>query len=183
MADLTWQASATYVSSYLQALEELGHLPAVTARLEARAAEMVQTPHAQGWWGGTQLVALLEAVEAVAGLAAVKQAGLLSSRRRMGPLVRPLAGVLLSLAKEPTAALLSRLGHFVSAGVRGIDARFVPAEGKPGGVVTFTFPEPVPPVMAAVWFGLFDVGFGLARAGRVVNEQVTATVHRYDVTW
>lgn len=183
MADLTWQASATYVSSFLQALEEMGHLPAVTARLEARAAEMVKAPHAQSWWAGSQLVAVLEAAEAVARLPAVKEAGLRGSRQRMGPLVRPLAGVLLSLSKDPVAALFSRLGNFVSAGVRGIDARFVADEGKPGGVVTFTFPQPVPPVMAALWFGLFDVGFSLAKAGRVVNEQLAPTVHRYEVSW
>ena len=183
MADLTWQASATYVTSFVQALKEMGHLPAVTARLDARTAEMVKAPHAQSWWAGTQLIALLEAVDAVAGVSAAKEAGLRGSRQRMGPLVRPLAGVLLSLSKEPAAALLMRLGNFVSAGIRGIDARFVPADGKPGGVVTFTFPEPVPPVMAALWFGLFDVGFALAKAGRVVNEQLSPTVHRYEVTW
>ncbi|MDP1824192.1 MAG: hypothetical protein Q8L48_13145 [Archangium sp.] len=183
MADLTWQASAMYVTSFVQALKEMGHLAAVTARLEPRAAEMVKAPHAQGWWAGAQLISLLEAVEAEAGLAAVKEAGLRGSHQRMGPVVRPLAGVLLSLSKVPAAALLSRLGNFVSAGVRGIDARFVPAEGKPGGVVTFTFPEPVPTVMAAVWFGLFDVGFTLAKSGRVVSEQVSPTVHRYEVTW
>lgn len=183
MADPTWQVSATYVSSFLQALKELGHLPAVTARLEARAAEMVKAPHAQGWWAGSQLVAVLEAAEAVAGLPAVKEAGLRGSRQRMGPLVRPLAGVLLSLSKDPVAALFSRLGNFASVGIRGIDARFVRHDGQQGGVVTFTFPQPVPPVIAALWFGLFDVGFTLARAGKVVNEHLTPTVHRYEVSW
>lgn len=183
VADQTWRVSATYVTSFVQALKEVGHLPAVTARLDARAAEMVKNPHSQSWWGGSQLISLLEAVEAVAGASAVKEAGVRGSRQRMGPLVRPLAGVLLSLSKEPAAALLLRLANFVSAGIRGVDARFVRAEGQPGGVVTFTFPEPVPPLTAALWFGLFDVGFALAKSGRLVSEQVSPTVHRYEVAW
>ena len=180
---LTWQASATYVTSFVHGLEKLGHLRAVSARLDPLTLAMVKAPGAEAWWPGDRLIALLEATEAEVGVDAVKQAGLRGSHDRMGPLVRPLASVLLSLSKNPMQALLSRLSNFVGAGIRGIDTRFVPHVGKPGGVVTFTFPQPVPPVMAAVWHGMFDVGFSLAKAGRIASEQVEPTVHRYEVTW
>jgi hypothetical protein len=179
----SWQASATYIAAFARELESRGELAAVRARLDPLVQEVVKTPHAQSWWPGLHLVALLEATEAVSGLPAVRQTGVRVSRGSMGPLVRPLAGVLLSLSKEPLVALLSRLNTFAAAGVRGIDCRFERSGDATRGVVTFSFPQPVAPVMSAVWYGMFDVGFDLAKAGRVVNERVEPAVHRFEVAW
>ena len=171
------------MTSFVFGLEALGHLGAVSGRLDAQTAAMVKAPGAEAWWPADRFIALLQATEAEAGIAGVKEVGLRGSHARMGPLVRPLASVLLSLSKRPMHALLSRLGNFVAAGVRGIDARFVPHIGKPGGLVTFSFPQPVPEVMAAVWHGMFDVGISLAKEGRITSEHVEPTVHRYEVVW
>lgn len=179
----SWQASATYVTSFVSAAKALRHLEVVRPLLDGPAREMVDTPGAQAWWPGERLVSLLLAAETVAGRDGVKAMSVHGSRERMGPLVRPLAGVLLALSKAPALALLSRLGTFVSAGVKGVDARFVPNEAKNGGHAVFTFPEPVPAVMGTLWHGLFDVGFTLARSGRVVSEQIEPTVHRFEVSW
>ncbi len=179
----SWKASATYIASFARELEARGELELVRARLEPMMVELVKTPHAQSWWPGRHLIALLEATEAVGGPASVRQIGVRVSHRSMGPLVRPLASVVLSLTKEPMVALLSRLSTFAAAGVRGIDCGFVRAGDATRGVVTFTFPQPVPPVMSAVWHGLFDVGFTLAKTGRVASEQVEPTVHRFEVVW
>jgi hypothetical protein len=78
---------------------------------------------------------------------------------------------------------LSRLGTFVSAGIKGIDARFLPNEAKTGGHAVFTFPEPVPAAMGGLWHGLFDVGLTLAGTGRVISEQVEPTTHRFELAW
>jgi hypothetical protein len=180
---VTWRASATYVTSFVEAVKALGHLDAVLPRLDEATRAMVATPGLQAWWPGNQHLALLEALAAVAGVEAVKEVSIRSSRKGMGPVVRPLATVLLSLTKTPALALLSRVGTFVSVGLKGVEARFDAHVGRPGGVAVFTFPEPVPAVMAAAWYGLFDVGFSLARAGRVVEAQVEPTVHRFIVSW
>jgi hypothetical protein len=180
---LSWQASATYLTSFVGAARVMGHLDAMVPRLDDATRAMVNSPGAQAWWPGELFIGVLLGAEAVAGLDGVKAISIRGSRERMGPLVRPLAGVLLALSRTPTLALLSRLGTFVSAGVKGIDARFVPNETKTGGQAVFTFPEPVPAVMGAVWHGLFDVGLTLAGAGRVVSEQVEPTTHRFELTW
>jgi hypothetical protein len=179
----TWQASSTYLTSFVSATRALGHLDAVTTRLEAATRTMVAAPGAQAWWPGEGLVDLVLALEAVSGLEGVKAISIRGSRERMGPLVRPLAGVLLALSRAPALALLSRLGTFVSAGIKGIDARFLPNETKTGGQAVFTFPQPVPQVMGTLWHGLFDVGLTLAGAGRVVSETLEPTTHRFEVTW
>jgi hypothetical protein len=177
----TWQASATYVTSFVVAARAMGHLE--SPRLDEATWSMVDGPGAQAWWQGERLIDLLLGVEAVAGIEAIKAIGIRGSRERMGPLVRPLAGVLLALSKTPTLALLSRLGTFVSTGIKGIDARFLPNATNTGGQAVFTFPEPVPAVMGALWHGLFDVGLTLAGTGRVVSEQVEPMTHRFDLMW
>ncbi len=183
MAPANWQASATYVTSFVNAAKSLGHLTAVLPLLDAETRAMVEAPGSEAWWPGHRLSALCQAMETAAGFEAVKAASIQGSRERMGPLVRPLASVLLSLSKSPVNALISRLNNFVGAGVKGVESRFVPHEGKPGGVVTFVFPEKVPPVVSVLWLGMFDVGFTLARGGRIVSEQKTGTEHRFEITW
>jgi hypothetical protein len=169
--------------SFVSAANAMGYLAPVRGKLDAATLEMIERPAARSSWPGPQFIALLEAIEAHAGREAVKAAAIRGSRERMGPIVRPLAGVLLSLAKVPMLALLSKLDSFVEAGVQGIDARFEPHEGRPGGLVTFTFPHPVNEVMSATWHGLFDVGFTLAKGGRIVSEHLAPRTHRFEVTW
>jgi hypothetical protein len=119
MVSLNWQASATYVTSFVKAAEELGHLAPVLPTLDAATLEMVKQPGSQAWWPGTQLIALLLALEANAGRDAVKAINHAASHGRMLRLIQPLASVVLSLSKEPMVALLTRLKNFVGAGVKG----------------------------------------------------------------
>lgn len=175
----TWQASSTYLKSMTAATRVLGHGPRVLAAVGPTTLEMMAAPHAQGWWPGEVLIELVTAL----GTEAAKEVSVRASRDGMGPLVRPLAGVVLALAKSPVEAMLTRLNTFVSAGVKGVTATFVPNGTNDGGTVAFTFPEPVPPVLASVWFGMFDVGFSLARGGRLVSERIEPAVHHYTVAW
>lgn len=175
----TWQASSTYLKSMTAATRVLGHGPRVLAAVGPMTQQMMATPHSQSWWPGEVLLELVTAL----GPEAAKEVSVRASRDGMGPLVRPLAGVVLALAKSPPEAMLTRLNTFVSAGVKGVTASFAPNETNNGGTVSFTFPEAVPPVLASVWAGLFDVGFSLARSGRVVSERLEASVHHYVVAW
>ncbi len=179
MSPASWQVSATYLKATVGAMRVLGHYDRVQGQVSTATRTMLESPHAQAWWPGDVLVDVMTAL----GPASGREVGVRASRDGMGPLVKPLASVLLALTKSPPHALVSRIGTFVSAGVKGVDARFVPNGTDTGGVVTFTFPQPVPPEMAAVWAGLFDVGFTLARGGQVTGEHVEPTTHRYDVAW
>lgn len=175
----SWQVSASYMRSMVTALRALGQLPRARELVTPATRAMLDAPHAQSWWDGEVLVDVLSAL----GAQAAREVSLRASRDGMGPLVKPLASVLLALTKSPPRALLSRLDAFVGAGVKGVEARFVPNARDDGGVVSFTFPRPVPAEVAAVWAGLFDVGFGMARSGRVVQETIEPQTHRYDVAW
>lgn len=179
----TWQTSATYISSLLEALQKRGLRDAVLAKLDAAVREMAESPHLKSWWPGANLMAVFVAAEAAGGAGTVRHIAVEASRQRMGKLVRPLAGVLLAMAKSPMHALLSRLGTFVSAGLQGVEARFIEEPGKNRGTVTFKFPEPVLPLMADAWFGLFEVGFELAKGGAVVDRATDPTEHRFVVSW
>ncbi len=179
MGAITWQTSATYLKSMVAAARALGHLQRVEEKLSAPVREMIRQPAAQSWWSATLLIEFLEAL----GPEASREVSIRASRDGMGPLIRPLASVVLMLTKSPQQALLTRLGTFASAGVKGIESRFAANADGRGGAVTFTFPEPVPAVVAEVWSGFFDVGFSLARGGSVVKAAISDRTHRFDVAW
>jgi hypothetical protein len=176
---VSWQVSATYLQSMIRACRALGHEARLLAKVSPETKAMLVSPHAQAWWPGDVLIDCVGAL----GVEAGNEVSIRASRDGMGPLVKPLVGVLLALTKSPIRALIDRLDTFVSAGVKGVKTNFTPnAEGN-GGEVTFTFPEPVIPEMATAWTGLFDVGFSLARSGRVVSQTIEGAVHRFIVAW
>ncbi|MFZ5441152.1 MAG: hypothetical protein ACOZQL_14175 [Myxococcota bacterium] len=175
----TWQVSSSYIKSLGAALRVLGHTQRVLEGVGPGSRTALTDPLKASWWPGEVLVDTVT----VLGMDAAKEVSIRASRDGMGPLVRPLAAVVLTLTRHPQEAMLSRLGTFVSAGVKGVSTAFVPNGRGNGGRVSMRFPEPVPQVMASVWTGMFDVGFTLARGGRVVSEQLEPTTHHFDVEW
>lgn len=174
-----WQVSAKYLKSMVAAMRTLGHFTRVEPALSPASRAAVAAPHTQSWWPGELLVELVTAL----GLETAREVSIRASRDGMGPLVRPLASVVLALSSSPFEALLLKLDTFVSAGVKGIETRVDFNESRTGATVSFVFPGPVAAEVAAVWTGLFDVGFSLARAGRVVNELPEPTTHRFELAW
>ncbi|MBM4783307.1 MAG: hypothetical protein GQE15_36990 [Archangiaceae bacterium] len=174
----TWKVSAKYLKSMAGALHSLG-LDGTLEGVSSQARTALQTPHAQSWWPGELLVELVARL----GNDKAREVSIRASRDGMGPLVRPLASVVLALTRSPFEALLSKLSAFVGAGVQGVESRVVFKEGGAGATVSFVFPEPVPVELAAVWVGLFDVGFSLAKSGRIVSEHAEPTTHRFEVAW
>lgn len=179
---VTWRASGTYLGALVHSLQRLGHAELVRSRVDSATLEMLSAPTGNTWWPGDRLLACLTVLEDARGPEAVREVSIDLSQERMGPLVRPLASVVLMFTRSPLVALLSRVQTFISSGIHGIDARFVPTHSGAGSVL-FTFPEPVPPVMGEVWSGVFDVGIALARQGRIVSQQFEPTVHRIDLAW
>lgn len=174
-----WQVSAKYLKSMVGAMRTLGHLERVEQTLSPTTRAALAAPHAQSWWPGEVLIELVT----VLGLETARAVSVQASRDGMGPLVRPLAGVVLALTSSPFEALLLKLDTFVSAGVKGVETRVDFNASRTGATVSFVFPARVPAEVAAVWTGLFDVGFSLARAGRLVNERTEATTHRFELAW
>lgn len=174
-----WHVSATYLLGMVKVLRALGHYDRVRAGASADARTMLDDPNGRRWWPGPVLAEVLELL----GPEAAREVGLRTSRDRMGPLVRPLAGVLLALSRNPTHALLSRLHTFLEPGVQGVVVRYEVRPDGTGGLVTFTFPQPVSRVVASLWAGVFDVGFALAKQGRITSETLGPAVHRYEIAW
>lgn len=183
MGDLvTWRASGTYLGALAHSIRKLGYAELVRSRVDPATLEMLSAPSANTWWPGDRVLACLSALADARGPEAVREVSIDLSRERMGPLVRPLASVVLMFTRAPLVALFSRIQTFISPGVHGVDARFVPTPQRTGTVL-FTFPEPVPAVMGEVWSGVFDVGLSLAREGRVVSQVFEPTAHRVELAW
>lgn len=182
MGAVSWRASGTYLGAWVHSAHKLGYADLVRDRVDGPTLEMMRAPGASTWWPGERLLSCLTALQDAGGPEAVREVSIDLSRERMGPLVRPLASVVLLFTKAPLVALCSRVQTFISSGVHGIEARFVPTHSKEGTVV-FTFPEPVPVVMGEVWSGVFDVAFSLAREGRIVGQRFEPTAHRFDLQW
>lgn len=177
MSSGAWQISATYVKGLSRALRELHHDELVRERASAQTREVLRQPLTQSWWPGTVLAETMEALGAEVGRTVAAR----TSFDTMGPLVRPLAGVVLTLSKSPIEALLKRLPVFVGAGVQGVTTNVALAPHE--AVVTFTFPEPVPEVMSAVWYGMFEVGFQLAKQGALAGQTIEAAKHVFTIRW
>ncbi len=183
MSTARWEVSSTYVTALISSMKHFGHFEAVHAKSDDAARTLIDTPSAQRWWPATPFASLLATYDVTHGRAALIQSNIHASHSRMGPLVKPLASVLLALAKSPAAALMARLPTFLEAGVKGVQGHFEPAPTGHGGHVRFIFPEPVPEAVSSVWHGLFDFGFSLAKQGRIVTERLEPAVHHYDVDW
>jgi len=85
------------------------------------------------------------------------------------------------LTRDPKLALFSQFQSFISAALDEVLASFEPHDG--GGVMLFTFPEPVPPLVADCWHGPLEVGFSLLKTGHVVGRELSPTTHRYVLSW
>lgn len=172
----SWEINSSYVRSLSRSMQRLGKAaPGVSAATDA----MIRRPDDQTWWPGAYLVELLQALERTHGRETVDQLSIRASHDGMSLLVRPLVSVVLTFSKSRGQALFSRVDTFTAVGVRGVKASFTP-QGD-GGEAVFTFPEPVAAVMASVWVGMLDVGFSLARGGRLVDSTLSPTEHRYRV--
>lgn len=179
---VTWECSSTFFSAVRAATKELGQLDLVRAQLDFTSREVVDGLHRQAWWPGQHVVAFFLALEQVGGPGTARRAGVLAAHHGMGKLVRPLTGALLAFSRSPLEALLSRLGTFANLGTRGVTTTW--AKTGPGvGRASFTFPEPVDPIMAEQWYGMFDLGFQLAKQGSIAKVTIEPAQHHFDVQW
>lgn len=183
MGDMGWKVSSTYATALVASLRHFGQFEAVRSELRDEPRRFVDEPGVQRWWPGNEICTVLSTWEKLRGRPAVIQGNIWAAHSRQGPLIKPLASVLLAFAREPAAALMSRLPTFLEAGVRGVTGTFDPLKDGGGGHVTFAFPSEVPDAVSPVWHGLFDFGFALAKQGRIVNEKLEPKAHHYDVAW
>lgn len=178
-----WKVSSTYATALVASLRHFGQYDAVRATLRDEPRRFVDEPGVQRWWPGTEIVTVLSAWDSLSGRRAVIEGNIWAAHSRMGPMVKPLASVLLAFTRSPANALMSRLPTFLEAGVKGVHSTFTPTADGRGGSVRFHFPEPVPEALSPVWHGMFDFGFAIAKEGRIVNERLEPSVHHYDVAW
>lgn len=183
MGDLGWKVSSTYATALVASLRHFNQFTAVRAELRDEPRRFVDEPGVQRWWPGTEICAVLSTWEKLSGRPAVIEGNIWAAHSRQGPLIKPLASVLLAFSREPASALISRLPTFLEAGVKGVSGSFTPIKDGRGGHVTFTFPSAVPEAVSPVWHGLFDFGFSLAKQGRVVSEKLEPSAHHYEVAW
>lgn len=172
-----WAVSSTYLRALRQAMVAHG----LSAPTDPTLARFLGELHLQSWWRGADVVRLFDHLSTTAGPSVAERLAYLASRDGMGPIVRPLASVVLALTKSPGHALFSRVQNFVTVGVRGVDAGYTP--NAEGCTLTFRFPSPVGHRASHLWSGMIAVGLELARRGRVTSSSFTDREHRYELSF
>ncbi|HEY0882029.1 MAG TPA: hypothetical protein VGD87_10890, partial [Archangium sp.] len=176
------ECSSTLFAAVRAASKELGYLDRVRAALSFENREMVDGLHREPWWPGERFIDFLLALEAVGGPGTSRRAGVLASHQSMGKLARPLTGALLAFSRAPLESLLSRFSTFAGLGIRGVTASWVKT-GDRVGRATVLLPRDTNPILGEQWYGLFDVGFSLARQGSIVKVTIEPRSHVFDLQW
>ena len=164
---MTHEISGSHLANLKKALQKLGLLERVVARLPTAAANAIADPGRLGWWPGSLSQDILLGVREVGGLEAVERLGSANVEVGAGPIVMPLVKVLLALGGSKPSSFFGRIAQFSSTSERGTKITWADLDDK-HGKITVEYPDPVDEVVLTVWRGGISKGFDvLSRSGRV----------------
>jgi hypothetical protein len=139
------QLKAMTFRSYVGILVKDGLRDAVVARVPpATAALMANPPLAGSWMDFQPIFQVMEAVEAIGGLPAVREL----SRKGTSESRKPYMGVVESVIKlfgTSPATLFKRMNSLVSSFIRGVDFKYTATDERAGVMEVEFLPEyPIP---------------------------------------
>lgn len=180
-----FEVSGMHVAGLAKALEKLGYLPGVLARVSEATRAALERPWDARWHPGAVLVEASDAVVALEGGLALEAMTYEMTRQSFGPVLRPLISVALALTGNDPAALFSRVDESLKVAMRGVDVTWE-REGR-GGTLSLTYPIPLPPDSVASWRGVVRFLFELARCstGRLAHHELLNGLRtlRLRLTW
>lgn len=156
-----FEVSAMHVAGMGKALEKVGQLAAVLQQVSAATRAALERPYDARWHPGAVLVETSDALLALGGAPALEAMTYEMTRQSFGPVLRPLISVALALTGNDPAAIFSRVGESLKVAMRGVDVTWEPAERS--GMLSLTYPVPLPPDSVASWRGVVRFLFELAR--------------------
>lgn len=174
MAVPGFEVTAIYVAGFRKALQDLGLLEQVSARLQPSTRAVLDAPHSRRTHDAGVLKDLSDTLYAVAGNEVSQQHAYLMARDSLGKILVPMFKVALALTGRTPATLLSRVPDSVHQALRGVKAVWKP-EGPNGGALQIDYPEPVTAVAAVTWRGTLRFLFELL-------EGTPAHIERIDLT-
>ncbi|MCI0569406.1 MAG: hypothetical protein L0Y66_01510 [Myxococcaceae bacterium] len=151
--ELRTEGSGLLVRNYRAALDGLGLLAAVRARVSPAAARLLtEPPPFMAWVPERWFFEVLLALEAQAGREGCRQLGLHGARLMTGGVMAPLVRTSAAVFGPTPSALLSRMGTLCLMIVRGVTFAFV-QDGHRKGTLTLRYPAPVPSAFYAGYEG------------------------------
>lgn len=180
-----YETSSTYVGGFVKALKAVGLLtPAVEGRFGEPQRAMVASAYSRGWWPGDASELLVTAVLDVHGAAKLEEAGLLTTRNSVGPIITPLISVIGAIFGLKPASLFERMGDLASTSVRGVDFEWT-STGSTGGTLRIEYPAGLGgATVEPLWRGACRFVFDTARAkGEIVSSRVEGSVLIFALRW
>lgn len=184
-AGSNYETSSTYVGGFVKALRAVGLLtPEVEGRLGAPQREMVASAYSRGWWPGDASEQIVRAVLEVHGAAKLEEAGLLTTRNSVGPIITPLISVIGAIFGLKPSSLFERIGDLASTSVRGVDFEWK-STGSTSGTLRVEYPAGMGgATVEPLWRGACRYVFDTARTkGQIASCQVDGSVLLFTLRW
>ena len=178
----TYEASGSYLGSWVKAAKEMKLFDRARGSLDEITARAVDAPQQRSWWSPEIFETFLLSLKLAGGEGAIKDASRISTYQTMGAIARPLISVTLAVFGGSPATLASRFGSFTSVGLRGLTFEWK-ADGKNAGTLLMFWPQPVPPELAGIWYGVIEFGFSVTTPGRIASVVVQPTQHSFRLEW
>lgn len=180
-----YETSSTYVGGFVKALRAVGLLtPEVERRFGAAQREMVASAYARGWWPGDASEQIAKAALDVHGAAKLEEAGLLTTRNSVGPIITPLISVIGAIFGLKPSSLFERMGDLASTSVRGVGFEWK-STGSTSGTLRIEYPPGLGgATVEPLWRGACHFVFDTARVkGQIAASQVDGSVLLFTLRW
>jgi hypothetical protein len=169
-----FEVTAVYVAGFRKALQDLGLLERVSAKLQPSTKAVLEAPHGARTHDAEVLRDLSDTLYALAGAEVFQQHAYLMARDSLGKILIPMFKVALALTGRTPATLLSRVPDSVHQALRGVKATWEP-DGPNAGRLRVDYPQPVPSAAADGWRGTLRFLFELLEGKPAHIEAIDLT--------
>jgi serine/threonine protein kinase len=187
VAHAGYHVKGSLVRAYTRKIESLGLLPDVLTLVSPTTQEtMLDPPLSNEWVDGIVIEDMILQVEALRGLAGVREVTRAGIHTSILPILTPVVIPMLRLFGSSPHTLLSRFGQFTKYNLRGIDLQWT-STGDCSGTLRVQFPRPRIPHGAFIGFesGMHVICEVCSVAGNVSEVQTSddGAVGVIDLRW
>lgn len=184
MSAQNYETSSTYIGGYVKALRQLELLtPDVVSRLGDVQRAMIASAYSRGWWPGDESEVISKAVLDVHGAAMLEEAGLLTTRNGVGPIISPLISVIGAIFGLKPAALFERMSDLSSTSIRGVLLEWR-STGRSTGTLIITYPQGLGgATVEPLWKGACRYVFETARVTGTIDSTLDGGVLQFSLRW
>jgi hypothetical protein len=180
-----YEVSSTYVSGLMRAIRSAGLLTeAVLARLGSEQRMMIDAPYARRWWNGPESSKVTASVAQVHGTAKLEEAGYVSAKHAVGPIIAPMVSVIGAIFGLSPTTLFARMADLSSTSIRNVTMVWA-STGPTAGTLTLSYPCPFAREgIEPLWRGACRYVFELAHAkGGSVTSRLDGHALVIDCQW